>query len=177
MALSFENLDERTRGFMLQEVERDIASDELYLSARLTQEGRESYASLLREAVRSGSDETLAAELRVPGRLETHRSRQNRSGTITMAKVPVNAPETLAEGEFNRFYARGLCLRAIEDGITEVEVYRAKDVSQPRAESIAMVGERLSSEALLEDLRISQGMDTALGLPPGPNSGLSVRLP
>ena len=27
-----------------------------------------------------------------------------------MVKVPVTAPQTLAEGEFNRFYIRGVCL-------------------------------------------------------------------
>jgi len=37
-----------------------------------------------------------------------------------------NAHEMLAEGEFNRFYIRALCARAIEDGLPEVTVYRAK---------------------------------------------------
>lgn len=43
-----------------------------------------------------------------------------------MVKVPVTAPETLSEGEFNRFYARGLCRVAISLGIAAVQVYRAK---------------------------------------------------
>lgn len=93
------------------------------------------------------------------------------------AKVPVTAPDTLAEGEFNRFYVRGLCLRAIEKGIPEMEVYRGKPVRQPRPESKAMIGKRISAQILLEDLRQSPGVEPALGLPPGPNSGLTVRLP
>src|SRR6266851_5569734 len=36
---------------------------------------------------------------------------------------------------------------------------------------------RTDPKALLTDLRSNPGVDTALGLPPGPNSGLSARLP
>jgi hypothetical protein len=39
-----------------------------------------------------------------------------------------------------------------------------------------MIGRRLNAQALLGDLRKHVGVDTALGLPPGPNSGLSGRL-
>jgi len=57
-----------------------------------------------------------------------------------------------------------------------VEVYRAKQVKQPRPESIRLEGQRLNAAELLTDLRTHVGMDTVLGLPPGPNSGLSVKL-
>ena len=88
-----------------------------------------------------------------------------------------NAHEMLAEGEFNRFYIRALCLRAIEDGMAQVIVYRAKAVQNARSESERKIGQGVPVEALLRDLRTHPGVDTALGLPPGPNSGLSVRLP
>jgi hypothetical protein len=89
----------------------------------------------------------------------------------------VNAHEMLAEGEFNRFYIRAICLRAIEDGVPEVIVYRAKPVEHARAESEQKIGKGVAPEALLRDLRAHPGIDTALGLPQGPNSGLSVYLP
>ena len=94
--------------------------------------------------------------------------RRKRSGGLTTAKVPVTAPDTLSEGEFNRYYARGLCVRVIEESMDQVEVYRGKLVSQPRPESEAMLGKKLSAEALLEDLRNSVGVEPALGLPRGP---------
>jgi hypothetical protein len=40
-----------------------------------------------------------------------------------------------------------------------------------------MVGKKISAIALLGDLRKSQGVEPALGLPPGPNSGLTICLP
>ena len=92
-------------------------------------------------------------------------------------KVPVNAADTLAEGEFNRFYLRGLCRRALENGEKELVIYRAKPVSQPRRESERKLGTTVDAEALLRDLREHLGVDSALGLPPGPNSGLSAKLP
>lgn len=128
------------------------------------------------DATDHGTDESLAAELGSGGRLKTKET-ATRNGKTFAKGVPVNASQTLAEGEFNRFYARGLCLRAVNEGHSQVRVYRAKDVASPRPASEAMIGMLLDAQALLEDLRQSSGVEPALGLPPGPNSGLSVELP
>ncbi|HUJ31571.1 MAG TPA: hypothetical protein VLY23_09850 [Candidatus Acidoferrum sp.] len=177
MGLDLVNLDATTRAFMLQEVERDVAEDKLYYSPRLSPAGRQAYPEVLRNAVRGGTDGNLAADLRTPGLLNATEVRRKPKGGTTVAQVPITAPETLAEGEFNRFYARGLCLRATSQGADFLLVYRAKEVADPRPESVALIGKSLPAKQLLEDLRTSVGADTALGLPPGPNSGLSVRLP
>jgi hypothetical protein len=177
MALDYEDLDDRTRQFMLQEIDWDVSQGTLYVSPRLNQEGRRNYEALLREAVRHHSDLWLADELRRRSFMSAFEQRRKRKGGFTSAKVPINAPDTLAEGEFNRFYVRGLCLKAIENGIAELEVYRGKSVTQPRPESEAMIGKRIPAQALLNDLRQSPGVEPALGLPPGPNSGLTVRSP
>lgn len=177
MALNLVNLDSTTRQFMLEEIEQDIAENKLYYSPRLSQAGRQQYPDLLRGAARDGTDQSLADELRKQGRLNATEERRKPKGGTTIAQVPVTAPETLAEGEFNRFYARGLCRRALAERIESVVVYRAKEVVNPRAESVALIGKSLVPKQLLDDLRVNIGTDTALGLPPGPNSGLSVKLP
>lgn len=162
---------------MVAEIERDVAAGTLFLSDNLNPRGRVDYPSLLRNAARTGNDVTLAADIN--SRLNTHeKPRQLKSGGFS--KPPVmrsNAHEMLAEGEFNRFYIRAVCLRAIEDGIAQVIVFRAKQVEHPRSESEAKIGHAVSAEQLLADLRVHPGVDTALRLPPGPNSGLSVHLP
>jgi len=175
MALFYENLDERTRQFMLSEVERDLSTGTLYMSPRLNENGLLQYSSLLKNAIQGHNDEWLALELRQQNLIKTYESRRKPRGGFGTAEVPFNAPETLAEGEFNRFYMRGLCARAVEEGVAEVEIYRGKPVSQPRPESQAVIGKRISAKALLGDLRCSQGVEPALGLPPGPNSGLTIR--
>ncbi|MCG8431014.1 MAG: hypothetical protein MJA29_07565, partial [Candidatus Omnitrophica bacterium] len=110
------------------------------------------------------------------GYMKDYEQRKKRGGGFTTAKVPITAPDTLSEGEFNRYYVRGLCVRVIEEGVNQVEVYRGIPVNQPRSESEALLGKRLSAEALLADLRESVGVEPALGLPPGPNSGLTIRM-
>lgn len=177
MALTLVNLDERTRQLMLDEIDQDLASGRLFTSTRLSSDGQSDYPTLLKEAVSSFDDAWLAQQLQRSGRLNSTESRRTPSGGVTTAKVPVNAHEMLAEGEFNRFYARALCRRAIEDGIPNLEIYRAKLVSNPRTESQARIGSHISPQALLDDLRTHPGVDTALKLPAGPNSGLSVKLP
>jgi hypothetical protein len=135
---------------------------------------------MLRAAATGGSDDTLAAELRIAGRINATEERRTPRGGMTVARVPVTAADTLAEGEFNRFYARALCRRAIEEQRPSVTVYRAKAVENPRSTSEALIGRSFSPLALLADLRQHVGTDTALGLPPGlppgPNSGLSIQL-
>lgn len=172
MALQLENLDDRTRRCILDELKRDVAGGTLYLSPRLSERGRADYSDLLRAAIEGGDDVSLAESLRVQGRLKAARPRR----TGTPARLPRTAAQTLAEGEFNRFYIRGVCRRAADDGIEEVEVYRAKQVRQPRPESQAMTGARISAAEYLEDLRTHPGVEPASGFP-RPNSGLSVRLP
>ena len=119
----------------------------------------------------------LADQLRTHGRMRTTEQRKKPTGGYTVARIPPTAADTLAEGEFNRFYIRALCRRAIEERIPNLIIYQAKDVQQPRPDSEWMVGTVTSPPALLEDLRTHQGTDTMYGLPGGPNSGLSVQLP
>jgi hypothetical protein len=175
--LNYVNLDARVRALMLDEVDLDIRSGTLFVSPRLSNTGQQNYDTLLREAISAHDESWLAAELASHGRLGRTEQRRKPSGGYTTARVPANAATTIAEGEFNHFYIRGLCRLALEQGVREVEIYRAKPVAKPRAESQRLVGTRINAQALLDDLRSHTGTDTAFGLPPGPNSGLSVRLP
>lgn len=178
MALYFENLDDRTRQLMLAEMEHDVSNNQLHISPFLSGQGQRDYANLLREAIESGNDETLEQELRTHRRLIKTLPRRKPKGGYAIAATPENAAEVLSESEFNRYYIRALALRAIEDGIAELVVYRAKQVNSPRPESEALVETTISPEDLLEDLRTHPGDEPpSLGVPSGPNSGLSVRLP
>lgn len=175
MAFTFEGLDEETRALMLDELERDLDDGSLYMSKRLLEGKEDDYVEALRQALKDGDETTLAQSIRQGKMLKSRERRRKPSGGFTTAKVPRNAHETLAEGEFNRFYIRGLCRRTLDQGDDEVEVYRAKEVRDPRPESERLRGQTLDAASLLEDLR-EEGVEAALGLPPGPNSGLSARL-
>lgn len=175
MGLLYRNLDQRTRELMLEELQLDIESLTVYLSERLNQYGRNVFTRLLEHAIRNGDDTTFANDLRSGCFNPTYQRRKPKGG-YSEVTMPINAPDMLAEGEFNRFYIRALCRRAIEEGRNTVKIYRAKVVSSPRQESELLIGIQQNAQQLLNDLRTNIGKDTYTGIPGGPNSGLSVEL-
>ncbi|MEI7252431.1 hypothetical protein [Pectobacterium versatile] len=176
MSLNYIDLDDSTKKFMLKEIEFDKENNSFYLSNFLTVQGKTVWPSLLEEASQH-DDAWLEQEILNRRLLATHYPRRKPNSTeMTQAKVPHNAAQTLAEGEFNRLYARGLSSRAKAEGIEFVEAYRARHSENPRPESQAIIGKKFRPEEILEDLRNNPGVDTALGVPPGPNSGITIKL-
>ena len=175
MGIHYENLDDATRPFMVREIENDTQQGTLYLSSYLSPVGTEDWPSLLKEAARVHNDDWLAEQLQLAGRLLDQVQKRKPKGGYTMAKVPVTAPATMAEGEFNRFYIRAVCIRALEGGQGSVLIYRGRHSTDPRPESEALIGSLMQAERLLNDLRQEPGVDAALGLA-RPNSGLTVKL-
>lgn len=175
MMFNFENLDNITRKLMEEEVNYDIQSKKIYISSRLNDFGKLNYTKLLKSAINEGNCYSLANELRNQNCIKTKEERKTKNG-LHLVNVPVTAHETLAEGEFNRYYIRALCIRVITDKIGVLEIYRAKEVSNSRTESQMKIGNIINPEKILLDLRENIGVDTAFGLPSGPNSGLSIRI-
>ena len=161
---------------MVGEIDADIGAAKLYRSPRLTEVGWRDYPGLLKMAAELRDDAWPADELRKSGRINVTEERRKPNGGFTTARVPAIAPDMLAEGEFNRFYLRALCLHAVADGTNNLIIYRAKAVTNSRPDSQAKIDTLINAAALLTDLRSNIGIDTALGLPPGPNSGPSARL-
>lgn len=177
MTLSYCDLDDATRPLMLEELAADAANETLYLSNWLTEAGKIAWPDLLRRAIEEGNDATLARDLRLHDYLEPYLI-HHRNGQPYRSTVPHTAPETLAQSEFNHYYCRAVCRRSLDGGNGFVQVYRAKAVRDPRPRSQERIGTRVDAQRLLDDLRAHPGgIDTALGVPSGPNSGLSVRLP
>lgn len=166
---NFVNLSGSVRQKMLTEIEADLAAGKLYISPRLNERGRESYPRYLKASVAEGDESTLEVLLQQNDCLNKTESRGG-----TMRRVIRNAARLIAQNEFNRFYIRAVCLEAIERGIDEVEVYRARESTETRPESDALVGSKVNARELLDDLRESVG--TAPALLPEVNSGLSVKV-
>lgn len=89
-----------------------------------------------------------------------------------------HAAQQLAEGEFNRYYVRALCTRSMAAGSENLVVYRGKAVDRPRPESEAKIGTLIAVDKLLATLRANDfvSLDSAMGVPAGPSSGLTCRL-
>lgn len=171
MALDLQSLTGDLRPYMVREIDSDLADGSLYLSPRLNQVGKDAFPGLLRNAAEHGTDDDLIRDLSSGDYFNATEIRQLKKGP-SEAKVPSNAPSVLGEGEFNRIYLRGLCLRLVENG-GKVEVYRARESSWARPESEALIGTQIDAAALLADLRAHKG--EAPTLLPHVNSGLSAR--
>lgn len=174
MPLKYDNLDPVTRTFALAEFDRDVERGALTISSRIRPTKTQEYESLLREALAYYDDRWL--EDRVDGMVVDFELRHTPSGATTTAKLPSYAPRVLAEGDFNRYYMRGVCARSIAEGRGVVEVYRARVSAEPRPESQELEGQRLDAETLLEELRTAYSDPEAEPTLGKPNSGLSARL-
>ena len=174
MPLQYESLDPTTRRYALAELDQDLASGAVHVPARLRPSAVGEYQRLLRDALRYYDDlwlEEHASDLLI----ESETRRTPTGGQVT-AKIPQMAARMVAEGDFNRYYMRGVSLRAIDEDRQVVEVYRARLSLEPRPESAELEGRRLPARAVLDQLR-GLASDEPAAAPLGrPNSGLSVRL-
>jgi hypothetical protein len=174
MPLHYENLDPTTRRYALAELDDDLKSGAFHASERLRPEAVAEYQRLLREAIRYYDDRWL--EDRSSDLLIDVETRHTRSGGQTTAKIPEAAPRMLAEGDFNRYYMRGLALRAIDEGRQVVEVYRARLSLEPRPESTELEGHRLAAREVLDQLRGLNVTEPTIPRLGRVNSGMSIRL-
>jgi hypothetical protein len=174
MSLDLPHLDARTRHFMLAELEADVADGSLYCSPQLSDTGVQDYLELLRAALASGTEDSFAEALaqheavRPPNRWQHARE-------VGPGEALADATFRLAEREFHRFYIRGLCCRALEQGIDLLVIYRARPADRGRAPADSMIGLRIDVGSLLEDLRGAFRSLPPHGLPQCRDPGLSVR--
>jgi len=174
MKFDFTNLDDRTRGLMKEEIATATNNDQIYFSARFNAIGSGSWIEWLTEAAESHDEHWLAYQIEASGGMKDFEGRAKQTGGYTVAHVPHTAAETMAEGQFNRFYIAGVCRRAIEAGQSHVTIYRARHRGDPRPESRALEGITMDAQTLLEQVRSKQA---AFGCPMlKPNSGLSIQL-
>jgi hypothetical protein len=125
MPMHFEELDETTRRFMLAEFESEEASGKPYRARGLSPKGLSVFHDVMREAIQSGTEETLSAALANPAYWDRHEI-YYRTGNPSTRRVNVHqAAERLGLTEFNTWYVRGLARRLLEDGEKECQVYRA----------------------------------------------------
>ena len=168
----FTKLDARTRTLMLEEISRAQQSNELYYSTRFNEAGRRDWTNWLQTAATQHDEHWLAYQIEAAGAMKHLETRTKPKGGYTIAHVPDTAAETMAEGQFNRFYMAAICRRALEDNMRSVRVYRAKQRGEPRSESRALEGTLRTADSLLKELRnkeLSLKCDLLK-----PNSGLSI---
>ena len=117
---NFEELDDITRKWMLEEFRKERASGDPYLSPWLSETGHDVFLDAMDGAIVDGFDETLSFDLTHPSYWLSHDS----DGKVIS---PFQHSKRLAAFEFNTWYVRGLARRLMEEGETECQVYVADD--------------------------------------------------
>lgn len=161
------------RELMLKEVDLDRENRKIYVSGRMTDPGKERFIVALQQAMH-GYDNVWLAEALSPREFwHEYELRSHMTQGTTEVRVPVNAPDVLADNQFNRYYMRGVCLKAIELGHDKVVIYRARESSRKREEHEALIGSALDPVKTLEELRDGTSELASIGS----NYGLSLALP
>lgn len=169
---NFVKLDATTRALMIEEIKRAEKSGQLYFSTRFNDTGTRGWVAWLTSAAEQYDEHWLAYQLEMSGAMKHLETKAKPKGGYTVSHVPDTAAETMAEGQFNRFYMAAICRRAIEAGKPNVSVYRAKHRGAPRPESKALEGTSQNASTLLQELQnkeLSFKCDLLK-----PNSGLSL---
>jgi hypothetical protein len=174
MPLLYENLDPTTRRFALAELDWDEEQGRVHIPERIRPEAHAEYSARLRDALRYYDDRWL--EDHIEELLVESETRRTRGGGQATARIPTGAARMIAEGDFNRYYMRAVCARAVNEGKQVVEIYRARLSLEPRTTSSELEGTRLQARELLEDLRGLASQTPSSARLGKPNSGLSVRM-
>ena len=166
--MDFKELDD-VREFMLEELDWSIEKDKVYYSAVFVPGVENDYLSLLRQAISEHDEEWLEQRL-TEEYFKNTQERKTKKG-VTQANVnKQDAAKRLAQNEFNKFYIRGVCRKALNHSNENVKIYRAKESSVKREESQKQIGEYVNANNLLENLRNEVEIDL-----PKIYSGLSVQ--
>jgi len=132
MRANFEELDKKTRKYMLEEFEKEQKSETPYISKRLSELGKRKFIELMKEAIENGDDEQLVRALSEPSYWNEDEGYTTKQGMISRRNINyLQAAEQLGFSEFNTWYVRGLAKKLMDEGIKKCQIYRAK---QPKWE-------------------------------------------
>lgn len=179
MGLNYTQLNESTRRFMLNEFDRGGH----FISPRLNEGGRARWLGLLKDALQYHTDVWLERELiRRNCFLAAEIVKSAMGGkTISRAINKEQCAKLLAEGEYNRYYIRAMCMAAKAREYSHLIVQQGKLIPGAAPELYKSVGSAVEIEPLLNHLREHSfaKIDIALGAPQGLTSPafLTVRLP
>lgn len=153
MELAFTYLDEITRRFMLEEVELDIVNNTLHEIAGINERGRCIYPALLKKAVISHDSIWLARHL-----CQAHYFNCSESEIPSEAGiVSKTAIQLITLGEFNYFYMRGLCRRALSEHQESMLFYRVQDAVELLDSPLEQIYIKVRPDLMLKQLRTYVG--------------------
>jgi len=176
----FEELNSKTRGYMLEEFRAEQLTMNPYRPRVLTPEGEAAFVGIMEAHLVGGTEATLTLALSQSRYWVETGTRYTRRGPVSFFMPAVERARVFGLTEFNTWYVRGLCRSLMDEGITDCVVYRAEPAYEPRGECLEIEGLALKVEDVYHGHRARYyPEDTkdphALSIPVGPNCHHSIR--
>lgn len=121
--MNYVELDAETRKWMLVEFDEEQNRPH-YQSDRLNSSGLASFPNLMRQAIQTGTEDSLIQSLSDPSYWKSSILVKKRGGGMTTWTLnSITESKMLGHSEFNTLYTRGFARRLIEEKIEECEIY------------------------------------------------------
>lgn len=136
--MHFEELDEDTRRWMLDEFDAEQNQTHHFEPTELNSSGLAVFPDLMRQAIERGSIASLAASLSDASYWKPTRTYYRQGKHITQRIDSIIAAQELAHSEFTTWYTRGVARKLMEEGMTRCQVYRADPAVPPKCECTSL---------------------------------------
>ncbi len=179
MAMNYEELDEKTREYILAEYEREQAGGNPYRSKAFSDTGLSVFPDLMRDAIKSGNEITLRNAIN-QDQLWVGVEEYTRNGiTRTRRRNIQQSAERLALTEFSTWYVTGLAKRLLEEGVENCQVYRGEQPKWEPNECANHEGRVVSVKEIYDSHRSrywpEPGDPTRFSIPFDPNCHHAIR--
>lgn len=176
--MKFEELDAKTRQYMLEEFQKEEKSGNPYRSESMNGDGLKNVAQIVENAITNGNETTLASALSKPTYWKSSTT-VHRGDTVYQRKIdPKTAANIFALTEFNTWYVRGLAKKLMDEKIEKCEVYRAQSADQPRCECSKYESQPIDVKKIYDGHRVKYHPtknSLAFSIPSGPNCHHTIR--
>ncbi|MBE3048495.1 hypothetical protein IMZ48_39540 [Candidatus Bathyarchaeota archaeon] len=177
--MNYEELDEKTRGYMLSEFEKEEASGNPYRSKALSVQGLSAFPNLMREAIRSGNEDTLFLALNRAEYWILNEQYTREGITRTRQRNIPQAAKRLSVTEFSTWYIRGFAKRLLEEGYEKCQVYRGELPKWEPGECSVHEGQTVLVQDIYNNHRVrywpEPGRTDAFSIPFGPGCHHLIR--
>jgi hypothetical protein len=177
--MNFEELDGKTRGYMLAEFEAEERGGNPYRGERLSSAGAAAFPDHMREAIQCGNELSLFAAL---NRIHYWNSSERYvlKGVVRIRRINMQqADEQLTLSEFNTWYVTGFAKRLLDEGEHQCQAYRAAQPKWEQADCTAHEGQFFSLLEVYSGHRArywpEPGNPDALSIPFNPGCHHTIR--
>jgi hypothetical protein len=168
MPMNYEELDDRTRQYMLSEFEKERSGANAYHSKALSAQGQAAFTALMTEAIKVGNEASLVRALEGADLWEPEEVYTRDGVTRTRRRNVPQSATRLALTEFSTWYVRGLARRLLDEGVDKCQVYRGEQPKWEPGDCAEHEGQVVSVQSIYDGHRARYWPE------PGNQGGFSI---